>query len=857
MNYLLSALSLRRFLSAILGLSTLLSWASAGENYTWDTVRIGGGGFVSGIITSKSEQGLYYARTDVGGAYRWDSEAGEWIPLNFGVSADELGLLGIESLAIDESSPNKVYLLAGTSYFNNGRTAILRSDDYGATFEIVDVSAQFKAHGNGMGRQSGERLQVDPNNGEVLYSGSRWTGLFKSLDAGKTWARLDSLNVTTTPNQNGVNLVVLDPSSASNGATQTLFVGVSRYGENLYRSDDAGASFTPIAGAPTDLMPHRGALASDGNLYLTYADGPGPHGLSDTSLKQPMDHGQVWKYNTATGDWTNVTPANMTRAFGGISVDPSNPQRLVLSTINAWMAQGDGWGDQIYQSDDGGAKWTNVVARGFAVDPDGVTWILGKSIHWAGSIEFDPFNTKRAWVVSGNGIFRTDDIDATPTVWHFDVKGLEETVPMDLVSVKDGPLISTIGDYDGFVHDDPSQYAPNHSPSMGTTPGLAVAALAPNYVARAGSSLYLSTDGASTWAASPTMKGSKGLLAYSADSSVLLHCPDGSSKTYRTDDAGQTWTQVTGLPVSNARPVADPVNADTFYVYSGSNLYRSADRGVSFSVVGSLPDWGSKRLTVVPGKEGHLWAALYSQGLRRSVDGGSSFQTIAGVTYCEAVGVGVAAPEADYLTVYIWGTVNGQRGLYRSTDEGTSWIRINDDNHEFGGPANGHFVVGDMNVYGRVYMSTAGLGIVYGEIANSDSVPWDEWLSTNFSPNRFQDATIFDSSADPDHDKLGNLLEWILGTNPNRPDQISSWISTDAATKTLRVRLNKQAELQTATLSIEVSSDLKTWEPIETIFDLSTSAPSEDGLYSELEYLQKESAANDSVFLQLTAFPSQ
>ncbi len=856
----MSAQSLQRLLPAILGLSLFLSSAiGAAENYAWDTVRMGGGGFVSGIITSKSEQGLYYARTDVGGAYRWDSEsgeAGEWIPLNFGVSADELGLLGIESLAIDESSPNKVYLLAGTSYFNNGRSAILRSDDYGATFEIVDVSSQFKVHGNGMGRQSGERLQVDPNNGDILYSGSRWTGLFKSLDAGKTWARLPSLDVTTTPNQNGVHLVVLDPNNVSSGATQTLFVGVSRYGENLYRSDDAGATFTPIAGAPTDLIPHRAVLASDGNLILTYADGPGPHGLSDASLNQPMDHGQVWKYNTTTSAWTNITPTNMNRAFGGISVDPSNSQRLVLSTINAWMAQGSGWGDQIYTSDDGGASWTNVISRGFEVDPDGVTWILGKTIHWAGSIEFDPFDTKRAWVVSGNGIFRTDDIDATPTVWHFDVKGLEETVAMDLVSVKDGPLISVIGDYDGFVHTDPSQYAPNHSPSMGTTPGLAVAALNPDLVARAGNALYLSTDGAATWTAAPTKKGSKGLLAYSADGSVLLHCPENSSTTYRTTDAGQTWTAVTGLPVSNARPVADPVNADTFYVYSGSKLYRSADKGISFSAVGTLPNWGSKRLTVLPGNEGHLWAALNSQGLQRSLDGGSTFQAISGVTYCEAVGVGAAAPEADYLTVYIWGTVDGQLGLYRSTDEGTSWIRINDDDHEFGGPANGHFVVGDMNVFGRVYMSTAGLGIVYGEIANRDSVTWDEWLDTHFTTDEQKDASIAGHSADPDHDAFSNLLEWILGSNPKRFDKISDWISTDAETNELRFTLQKQAQLESASLAIDVSQDLKTWQPIESAFNLSSSATSQDNRYLVLEYDLKNWGSNSSQFLRLKALPT-
>jgi xyloglucan-specific exo-beta-1,4-glucanase len=43
--------------------------------------------------------------------------------------------------------------------------------------------------------------------------------------------------------------------------------------------------------------------------------------------------------------------------------------------------------------------------------------------------------------------------------------------------------------------------------------------------------------------------------------------------------------------------------------------------------------------------------------------------------------------------------------------------------HQYGGPGNGAFVQGDMNVYGRVYMSTVGRGLVYGEIAGTTSAP--------------------------------------------------------------------------------------------------------------------------------------
>ena len=67
--------------------------AQTTENYDWKNVAIGGGGFVSAIITSKTEQNLVYARTDVGGAYRWNASTSSWVPLLDWVSDDEVGYL--------------------------------------------------------------------------------------------------------------------------------------------------------------------------------------------------------------------------------------------------------------------------------------------------------------------------------------------------------------------------------------------------------------------------------------------------------------------------------------------------------------------------------------------------------------------------------------------------------------------------------------------------------------------------------------------------------------------------------------------------------------------------------------------
>jgi len=689
--------------------------AAPAATYVWDSVAIGGGGFVSAVIPSRSEPGVVYARTDVGGAYRWDKGAGRWVPLLDWLGDADTGLLGIDSLAIDPHNAGKVYLMAGISYLQNGRSAILRSNDYGKTWAVTETTGQFKIHGNGMGRNNGERLAVDPGNGNVLYAGTRWNGLFKSTDAGASWRQVASLDVKATPNGAGISFVLPDPASVKDGAARRLYVGVSRYGSvgpNFYRSDDGGASFAPVHGAPAALMPQRAALDGAGKLYITFANGAGPH--PNDRQPEPMSRGQVWQYAIESGAWKDVTPAGFSSPFSGISVDAGNPRRLAVSTISTYLPQGDAKGDRLFVSNDGGGAWTDVIARGFVKDLQGASWMAGHGIHWASTLELDPFDSKAAWVTSGNGIFHTADIDARPARWSFHVRGLEETVPLNAVSVPGGPLVSALGDIDGFLHADPTRYSPIHMPQMGTTFGLAVAGGKPGVMARAGKSIYLTVDGGLHWTPTASVKGEQGQVALSADGAVILHAPRGAGEVYRSSDAGSSWSAVRGLAGANLRPVADPVAAKVFYAYDNGVIQVSTDGGVSFSPRARLAPGGSRVIRAAPGREGDLWVPLYGGGLARSIDAGASFVPLAGVAYCAAVGFGKAAPGSDYPAVYIWGSVGGVRGMHRSLDGGATWVRINDDAHQFGGPGDGQFIVGDMNRFGVVYMGTAGRGIVYG-----------------------------------------------------------------------------------------------------------------------------------------------
>ena len=115
----------------------------------WGAVKIGGGGFVSGIITGKNSM---YARTDVGGAYRYDYDKSEWVQLLDFVNETDRGFLSVDAFCVDPTADDTLYLLCGCAYFSDERTVIFKSTDGGRTFTEHDVTNLIKVHGNGYGR---------------------------------------------------------------------------------------------------------------------------------------------------------------------------------------------------------------------------------------------------------------------------------------------------------------------------------------------------------------------------------------------------------------------------------------------------------------------------------------------------------------------------------------------------------------------------------------------------------------------------------------------------------------------------------------------------------------------------------
>src|SRR5664279_2273342 len=199
----------------------------AAQPYTWKSVQIVGGGFVDGIVFHPTAKGVRYARTDMGSAYRWSEQSKRWEPLLDWVPYEDLNLMGVESIALDPADPDRLYLACGT--YTNARTpdgAILRSKDRGKTFQRANLPVKFG--GNEDGRGNGERMSVDPHNGNVLYLGTRQAGLWKSTDGAATWSKVDSFPEIAPARGAGIVVTLFDAKS-------NIYVAVSQMGqENLF-----------------------------------------------------------------------------------------------------------------------------------------------------------------------------------------------------------------------------------------------------------------------------------------------------------------------------------------------------------------------------------------------------------------------------------------------------------------------------------------------------------------------------------------------------------------------------------------------------------------------------------------------
>jgi hypothetical protein len=726
----------------------LHSHAKAAEpGYSWSTVPWGGGGFVDGFVYHPKVKNLLYARTDVGGAYRYDFAARRWIPLLDRLGHDDGDLNGILSIAVDPNDPNKLYLACGLYLGQWAHSAaVLRSDDQGVTWKRTDLG--IKLGGNADGRGEGERLQVDPNAGDILYLGSNQDGLWKSADGARTFTRAGGFPGKT------VSLVLFDPDSGAPNSgvkgtpSRTIYVGSGDGGGGLYVSRDGGASFNLLPGAPAQ-TPQHAVFGADGFLYVAFAAAGG----KNTNEVNPSGAvtGGVWKMELKSGKWTDITPVHPVAGgpsfgYSGVDIDPAHPGTLVASTLDRWWPEPD----DIFLSKDGGAHWVSLRAQAH-LDRSRFPWLMRDGMvddrdqvrmgSWISDVRINPFNPDEMVYGTGGGVWMTENLSAAGSgqrvVFDFADDHLEETAVTQLVSPPAGAtLLATMGDVAGGSWDDVTKtptaagvFRPNES-----NRSIDVAWLNPAVLARVTDNKpygYHSEDGGATWkpfASTPpytpqdahgNWRGMGPLAVSAGGTSMVWVLPH--DKAYVSFDTGTTWAPSAGWPQDTdgrQAPVADRAVNGVFYVHDrgGGQILMSVDGGKSFKpIVNGIPKvegWQGSQLAATPGQARDLWLTG-PFGLLHSAGAGKPLASVKDVDEAWAIGFGKAAPGQAYPAVFLSGKVKGHAGIWRSDNGGQSWVRINDDIRRFG---DGGLLAGDPTEYGTVYVSRGAGGIVVGKI---------------------------------------------------------------------------------------------------------------------------------------------
>ncbi len=613
---------------------TITSPIAGPPSYTYKSVQIIGGGFVDGLYFHPAQQGLMYAHTDIGGAYRWNAAGGgetQWVPLNDCIGRFNNGYdLAVQSLAIDPHDAARLYLAVGAytgSFGTNG--AILASSDMGATFTSTPLP--FKTGGNESGRNDGDRLAVDPNNGSHLYLGTFYNGLYESTDRASSWQQVAAFPITgPTSNPEDPEVGVLfeqfveSSGTAPNGNTRIVYVGVSSPTRGLYVSQDGGTTFTAVPDQPTGYYPNAEAFdPSDNILYITYATQLGCSTLCSNAGPIGPDAGQVWSYKLPTstapnGVWTNITPPQTTPGggsygFNSVAVDPTHPNVLVVTTLNKYYPAPY---DDVFRSIDQGATWFNINTNAVH-DVTAAPWVsVFEPGNWFNHFVIDPFDSNHALYGDGQTIWATNDLEsadgaATSTAasahgntthWKIGAQGIEETAVLALASPPAGPahLLSEMYDLGGFTHPDLTRSPANgqqRTPLFTTGTSIDFAQAKPLFIVRVGQSSSAaginspaagsshgaySSDGGLTWASFPGeptgVRNGAGTIAVSADGSTIVWMPadTGMAASYSTDN-GTTWKSSTGGPmqaVSTEIPggyvqvYADRINPKKFYLFN-------------------------------------------------------------------------------------------------------------------------------------------------------------------------------------------------------------------------------------------------------------------------------------------------
>ncbi len=621
-------------------------------------VAIGGGGYVTGIYLHPKQRNLIYIKTDIGGFYRWNPANSTWIPLNEQFSLANSNYYGGEALALDPNDPNIVYIAVGkyTADWWQSQGTILKSLDRGRTWTKLNLD--LKMGGNESQRWTGERLAVNPFNSQNLFFGSRQDGLWKSDNGGQSWTKVKSF-----PRLNddiGINAITFDKYKKG-----TIYGLAHKSG--IYKSIDMGKTWAAISQSPAEV--NRIAIVNEDTLYVTHARGVSkfvngswknitpqqnklafnavsvnPKNSDDvmvatysntsTEIFHSFDGGSKWtqqkrQANNTVSWWSDYMKSKPSVA--SIEFDPSNPGRVWLTDwYGIWRT------DNINRNP---VVWTNyqrgheeIVTFTLVATPSG--GLISGLADVEGFYHDRGLNAYPSKMLSS----KPHDFQDTYSIAY------SQKSPLEMVRVGGNRHNNT---YSGATSNDGGKTWEKFSsfPANQMATRVAMSATNPNLfvVTLSGTQPLRTTDGGASWLpVSGLPNGFEGswnwtqpLVADKVDGNRFYYYADG--KVYRSSNGGKSFEVVSeSLPHAywHSLKTVSGVKGELWLSLDERGLYRSTDGGNNFTRITGVNR--SYLIALGKPKTGNKGNALYlygeianqGKGIFRSLNNGQNWQRI-------------------------------------------------------------------------------------------------------------------------------------------------------------------------------------------------------------------------------------
>jgi len=255
--------------------------------------------------------------------------------------------------AIYDSRTGRVFATANDAWFG---CELAYTDDWGANWASASPGPAFA-------KDSGKTLErlwhVEPGNRnepDVLYCGIAPAALFRSHDRGATWSEIPSLSSHPTrahwnPGAGGMCLhsIQVDPANP-----RRIFVGISAAG--VFKTEDAGETWAPAnKGTRAEFLPEKFAEVGQcvHKLLLSPADGK--------TLYQ-QNHCGMYRSEDGGASWLEIS-AGLPSDFGfPLGVHPHDNKTLFVLPLKGgeFRCPPDG-ALRVFRSRDGGATWAALT----------------------------------------------------------------------------------------------------------------------------------------------------------------------------------------------------------------------------------------------------------------------------------------------------------------------------------------------------------------------------------------------------------------------------------------------------------------------------------------------------------------